>query len=34
MRRTADQIRRFNKVMAAAGRAALTWFTGGAAGGL
>jgi hypothetical protein len=34
MRRTEDQIRRFNKLMAAAGRAALTWFTGGAAGGL
>ena len=32
MRRAADNIRAFNKFMAAAGRAALTYFTGGAAG--
>jgi len=32
MRRAADQIRAFNKMLAAAGRAALTYFTGGMAG--
>ena len=32
MRRAADQIRAFNKLVAAAGRAALTYFTGGLAG--
>ena len=32
MRRAADNIRAFNKFVAAAGRAALTYFTGGAAG--
>ena len=32
MRKAADQTRRFNKLMASAGRAALAFFTGGATG--
>jgi len=32
MRRTADQIRKFNALVAAAGRAAVTYFTGGLGG--
>ena len=32
MRKAADQMRRFNKMVAAAGRAALTYFTGGVGG--
>ena len=32
--KAADEVRRFNKMMAMAGRAALTYFTGGLSGGL
>jgi hypothetical protein len=32
MRKTADQIRKFNQLMALAGRAAVTYFTGGLGG--
>ena len=32
LRKAADNMRKFNKLVAAAGRAALTYFTGGAAG--
>ena len=34
MRKAADNMRKFNKVVAAAGRAAITYFTGGIGGGL
>jgi hypothetical protein len=34
LRKTADQIRKFNQFMALAGRAAMTYFTGGITGGL
>ncbi|HPG26056.1 MAG: hypothetical protein H6748_05865 [Spirochaetaceae bacterium] len=34
LRRLAEQTRRFNQMLAAAGRAAAAFFTGGAAGGL
>ncbi len=32
--RAADQMRKFNKLVAAAGRAALTYFSGGLSGGV
>ena len=34
MAKTADEIRRFNKLVALAGRAALAFFTGGLSGGI